>query len=57
MSGNRGNWVRWRPRSPCYCDTSIIVLNVAEDTIKQIQVALDEEQRAVNTLRRETDEV
>jgi hypothetical protein len=57
MSGNRGgNWGRWRPCSPYYCNTSVAALNVAEDTIRQMQAALDKEQRINNALRRERDE-
>jgi FtsZ-binding cell division protein ZapB len=56
MSRNRGNQGRRRARSPCYCDNSITTLNAAEDTIRQLQAAVDEEQRTVTTLRRERDE-
>jgi FtsZ-binding cell division protein ZapB len=56
MSGNRGNRGRRRPQSPCYCDTSITPLNAAEDTIRQLQTTLDEEQKMVAVLRQETDE-
>jgi FtsZ-binding cell division protein ZapB len=56
MSGNRGNRGRRRPRSPCYCDTSVAALNVAEDTIRQLQTALEEEQRMSAALRQERDD-
>jgi hypothetical protein len=56
MSGNRGNRGRRRPRSPCYCDTAITALNAAEDSIRQLEVALEEEQRMVATLCQERDE-
>jgi hypothetical protein len=56
MSGNRGNRGRERPRSPCYCDTSITALNATEDSIRQLQTSLDEDQRTVTTLRAERDE-
>jgi hypothetical protein len=56
MSGNRGNRGRQRPRSPYYCDTTIIALNATEDSIRQLEAALEEEQRTVATLHRERDE-
>jgi hypothetical protein len=56
MSGNRGNRGRKRPHSPCYCDTSITALNATEDSIRQLTIALSEEQRTVTTLRVERDE-
>jgi hypothetical protein len=56
MSGNRVDRGRRRPQSPCYCDTSITTLNAAKDTIRQLQAALDEEQRTMATLRWERDE-
>jgi hypothetical protein len=42
ISGNPGNRGRRRPRSPCYCDTSIIALNSTKDTIWQLQATLYE---------------
>jgi hypothetical protein len=56
MSGSRGNWGRRRPHSPCYCDTLITALNATEDTIRQLQAALDKEQRTILTLCWENDE-
>jgi hypothetical protein len=56
MSRNQANWGRRRTRLPSYSDTSITELNAAEDTIQQLQAALNEEQRTVATLRRERDE-
>jgi hypothetical protein len=34
MPGNRGNWGRQRVTSPCYCNTLIIELNTAKDSIR-----------------------
>jgi hypothetical protein len=34
---------KMEPRSPCYCETSVAALNAAEDSIWQLQAALDEE--------------
>jgi hypothetical protein len=56
MSWNRGNRGRQRPRSPCYSDTAITALNAAEDSIRQLEAALEEEQRTVATLHQEKDE-
>jgi hypothetical protein len=56
MSGNWGNQGRRRPHSPWYCDTSITVLNATEDSIRQMQTALDEDQRTVTTLCAKRDE-
>jgi hypothetical protein len=53
---NRGNRGRWRPRSPSYCETSVVALNAAEDSIRQLQAALDEEQRTSATLHHERDD-
>ena len=45
-----------RPRSPYYCKTLIVALNAVEDSIQQLQAALDKEQRTLTTLRREKDD-
>jgi hypothetical protein len=39
-----------------YCDTAITALNAIEDYIRQLQAALNEEQRTVTTLHQERDE-
>jgi hypothetical protein len=42
MSGSWGNRERKRPRSLCYCHTSVAELNAAEDSTRQLNTALDE---------------